>query len=123
MSTVGLQSGIYRGFVAVLLAATTACSGQQEAAPLATAAATASAADAAIPPTASPYDALPEAVRLTMGKPFTDDFDALVKRRAIRVTVTFNRTHYFIDKGQERGDQRERREAAQGSGREAQLNP
>ena len=103
MSTVGLQSGIYRGFVAVLLAATTACSGQQEAAPLATAAATASAADAAIPPTASPYDALPEAVRLTMGKPFTDDFDALVKRRAIRVTVTFNRTHYFIDKGQERG--------------------
>jgi membrane-bound lytic murein transglycosylase MltF len=26
-----------------------------------------------------------------------------VKRRAIRVGVTFNRTHYFIDKGQERG--------------------
>ena len=27
----------------------------------------------------------------------------MVKRRAIRVGVTFNRTHYFIDKGQERG--------------------
>ncbi len=38
-----------------------------------------------------------------MDKPFTGDFDALVKRRAIRVAVTFNRTHYFIDKGQERG--------------------
>ena len=35
--------------------------------------------------------------------PFTGDFDELVKRRAIRVAVTFNRTHYFIDMGQERG--------------------
>ena len=57
----------------------------------------------AIPETVSPYDALPEVVRLVMDKPFTGDFDALVKRRAIRVGVTFNRTHYFIDKGQERG--------------------
>ena len=31
------------------------------------------------------------------------DFDEMVKRRVIRVGVTFNRTHYFIDKGQERG--------------------
>ena len=38
-----------------------------------------------------------------MDKPFTGDFDALVARRSIRVGVTFNRTHYFIDKGQERG--------------------
>ena len=38
-----------------------------------------------------------------MDKPFTDDFDAMLKRRAIRVAVTFNRTHYFIDKAQERG--------------------
>ena len=38
-----------------------------------------------------------------MDKPFTDDFDAMVKRRMIRVAVTFNRTHYFIDKDQERG--------------------
>src|SRR4029078_11992515 len=48
-------------------------------------------------------DALPEAVRLVVDKPFTGDFDEMVKRRAIRVGVTFNRTHYFIDKGQERG--------------------
>ena len=38
-----------------------------------------------------------------MDKPFTGDFDEMIKRRAIRVGVTFNRTHYFIDKGQERG--------------------
>ena len=42
-------------------------------------------------------------VRGVMDKPFTGDFDELVKRRAIRVGVTFNRTHYFIDRGQERG--------------------
>ncbi len=59
--------------------------------------------DVPIPETASPFDALPEAVRLAMDEPFTGDFDALVKRRAIRAAVTFNRTHYFIDKGQERG--------------------
>ncbi len=89
--------------VAVLVvAAATACSGRQEAPPPA-ATATPSAADAPIPATASPYDALPQAVRDGMGKPFTGDLDALVERRAIRVAVTFNRTHYFIDKGQERG--------------------
>ncbi len=38
-----------------------------------------------------------------MDKPFTGDFDEMVKRRSIRVGVTFNRTHYFIDKAQERG--------------------
>ena len=38
-----------------------------------------------------------------MDQPFTGDFDEMVKRRSIRVGVTFNRTHYFIDKGQERG--------------------
>jgi hypothetical protein len=55
------------------------------------------------PGTASPYDALPEAVRLVADRPFTGDLDAMVQRRAIGVAVTFNRTHYFIDKGRERG--------------------
>jgi membrane-bound lytic murein transglycosylase MltF len=91
-----------RVVAALLVATATACSRQKVAPPAATAA-PASAADAPIPQTASPYDALPEAVRNGMGKPFTGDFDALVARRAIRVGVTFNRTHYFIDKGQERG--------------------
>ena len=102
-------SGVCRGVVALLVAAAaTACSGQQEeAAPPETPAAAPSAppsdTEAPIPETASPYDALPEAVRHVMDKPFTGDFDAMVTRRALRVAVTFNRTHYFIDKGQERG--------------------
>ena len=86
----------------LVVAAATACSGRKEA-PTPAAMATPSAADAPIPDTASPYDALPQAVRDGMGKPFTGDLDALIERRAIRVAVTFNRTHYFIDKGQERG--------------------
>ena len=45
----------------------------------------------------------PGPVRAIIDKPFTGDFDEMVKRRAIRVAVTFNRTHYFIDRGQERG--------------------
>jgi membrane-bound lytic murein transglycosylase MltF len=91
---------------ALVVTVATACSGQQEpASPAATAPAVAPApvADEPIPATASPFDALPDAVQLVLDKPFTGDFDALVKRRAIRVAVTFNRTHYFIDKGQERG--------------------
>jgi membrane-bound lytic murein transglycosylase MltF len=56
-----------------------------------------------VPPTPSPYDALPPAVRAAVDKSYTDDLDAMVKRRAIRVAVTFNRTHYFVDKGDERG--------------------
>jgi membrane-bound lytic murein transglycosylase MltF len=89
--------------VFVVGAAATACSGQQKAAPPSTTAPPPSAADAPIQETASPYDALPETARLMMDKPFTGDLDELVKRRMIRVAVTFNRTHYFIDRGQERG--------------------
>jgi membrane-bound lytic murein transglycosylase MltF len=60
-------------------------------------------AEEPLPPTTSPYDALPESVRSVIDKPATGDFDEMVKRRAIRVGVTFNRTHYFIDRGQEHG--------------------
>jgi len=89
--------------VLVVMAAT-ACSGQNEAAPASTpASATPAADDAPIPATPSPYDALPEEVRLVLDRPFTGDLDEMIQRRAIRVAVTFNRTHYFIDQGQERG--------------------
>jgi membrane-bound lytic murein transglycosylase MltF len=92
-----------RSLVAVLVTTVvTGCSGGKEAAPPATATAS-SASEQPIPPTASPYDALPDSVRLLLDQTFTGDFDAMVKRRAIRVAVTFNRTHYFIDRGQERG--------------------
>ena len=35
--------------------------------------------------------------------PATGDLDAMVKRRLVRIGVTFNRTFYFIDKGVQRG--------------------
>jgi membrane-bound lytic murein transglycosylase MltF len=93
------------GVVVALLIVTAAagCSGQKDEAPPVTAEITPAEPEAPIPETRSPYDALPESVRSMMEEPFTGDFDALVKRRAIRVAVTFNRTHYFIDQGQERG--------------------
>jgi len=104
MSTRFRHSDVCRSVVALLMFATaTACTRQQESAPAegpaasptappATAATAPSAADAPIPDTPSPYDALPEAVRLLADKPFTGDLDAMIKRRAIRVAVTFNRS-------------------------------
>ncbi len=47
--------------------------------------------------------ALPESVRLSIDRPFTGDLDEMVKRRMIRVGVTFNRTQYFVDHGVQRG--------------------
>jgi membrane-bound lytic murein transglycosylase MltF len=35
--------------------------------------------------------------------PFTGDFDGMKKRRLVRVLVVYNKTNYFIDKGQPRG--------------------
>jgi membrane-bound lytic murein transglycosylase MltF len=40
---------------------------------------------------------------MLLNRPFTGDFDELVKRRLIRAGVVFNRTQYFIDKGVQRG--------------------
>src|SRR5262245_12056636 len=36
-------------------------------------------------------------------KPFTGDFDAMVKRRLIRVVTVYSKTFFFIDKGTPRG--------------------
>ena len=47
--------------------------------------------------------ALPEGLRALVTRPFTGDFDEMVKRRLIRVAVPYNRTYYFIDQGVERG--------------------
>jgi membrane-bound lytic murein transglycosylase MltF len=86
--------------VAVLAVAAIACGSQPQTTP---AAPVAAADEAPIPPTAAPYDALPAAARGLLDKPFTSDLDDMIKRRMIRVAVAFNRTHYFIDEGQERG--------------------
>ena len=96
--------------IALLMAVVaTACTAEKPTAPLETRQTAAApvpgtpTADDPLPETASPYDALPENLRGAVLNPFTGDFDEMVKRRVIRVGVTFNRTHYFIDKGQQRG--------------------
>lgn len=40
---------------------------------------------------------------LKIEEKWTGDFDGMAKRRAIRVLVSHNKTHYFLDKGQQRG--------------------
>ncbi len=47
--------------------------------------------------------ALPASLRDLVARPFKGDFDELVKRRLIRVGVAYNRTHYFVDRGVQRG--------------------
>jgi membrane-bound lytic murein transglycosylase MltF len=59
--------------------------------------------DQPLPTVRSPYDILPEAVRVKLDQPFTGDFDEMVKRRLIRAGVVVNRTQYFVDKGVQRG--------------------
>src|SRR5262245_12118207 len=59
--------------------------------------------DEPLPPVASPYDALEPEARGLLDKPFTGDFDEMVKRRVIRAGVVYNRTQYFIDRGVQRG--------------------
>lgn len=46
---------------------------------------------------------LPEELRGRVDKVFTGDLDGLIKQRIIRAGVPFNRTFYFIDKGEPRG--------------------
>jgi membrane-bound lytic murein transglycosylase MltF len=59
--------------------------------------------DQPLPAVPSPEDAIPTEARSLIDKPFTGDFDAMVKRRLIRAGVVYNRTQYFIDRGQPRG--------------------
>jgi membrane-bound lytic murein transglycosylase MltF len=47
--------------------------------------------------------ALPEAVRAQVNQLFTGDLDEMVKRRLVRIGVTYNRTFYFVDRGMQRG--------------------
>jgi membrane-bound lytic murein transglycosylase MltF len=65
-------------------------------------AAPADSAAAPLPPPAFEA-ALPEGIRAHLYEPFTGDLDQMVKRRLIRVGVTYNRTFYFVDNGVQRG--------------------
>jgi membrane-bound lytic murein transglycosylase MltF len=59
--------------------------------------------DQALPDVPSPEDAIPAEARTFVNQPFKGDFDEMVKRRVIRAGVVYNRTNYFIDRGQQRG--------------------
>jgi membrane-bound lytic murein transglycosylase MltF len=58
--------------------------------------------EASLPP-AELETGLPPSVHDVVLKPFTGDLDSLVKRRAVRIGVAFNRTYYFVDRGKPRG--------------------
>ena len=62
----------------------------------------AQAADEPLPPLASEVG-LSGALRGMIEEPFTGDLDRMEARRLIRVGVTFNRTHYFVDRGSQGG--------------------
>jgi membrane-bound lytic murein transglycosylase MltF len=74
-------------------------------APAETAKPAAAASEPAEPPLPPPaYESsLPEGVRAILGNKFTGDFDEMMRRRLIRVGVTFNRTFYFVERGEQRG--------------------
>src|SRR5215468_2607239 len=44
-----------------------------------------------------------ETFRETESAPVFDDLEGLLARGKIRVAVTYSKTHYFVDKGQQRG--------------------
>ena len=82
----------------------TACGGGQAppaagSAPPAAAAPGAPAGTEAAPAADAPSDA---AITAAL-KPWTGDLDGMVKRRFIRVLVTFNKTNYFVDRADQHG--------------------
>lgn len=64
-----------------------------------TAAALGQSAKDTAPPAADPNFALADITR----QKFTGDLEAMIKRRLIRVLVTYSKTHYFVDRGTQRG--------------------
>ena len=81
-----------------------ACGGNKTAAPADQTSAAKPAVDADTLPLPSESETqLPQAVRESFLKPFKGDLNAMIKRRVVRIGVTFNRTFYFIDKGVPRG--------------------
>jgi membrane-bound lytic murein transglycosylase MltF len=81
-----------------------ACSGEQDEAEPTTAEPATPAAEVDEPLPPPEYEsALPESVRALLNQPFTGDLDEMVKRRLVRIGVTYNRTNYFGDQGVQRG--------------------
>src|SRR4051794_31506002 len=60
------------------------------------------ASDEPLPPSRLDTE-LDPGIRAYVGEPFTGDLDQMVKRRLVRIGVTFNRTFFFLDQGVQRG--------------------
>jgi membrane-bound lytic murein transglycosylase MltF len=110
MTFIPLESSAWRVRFSVIALASlgvafTACGGSKPAAPAeqTPAAKPAAEAEAPLPPPPAFETELPEDVQKALAKTFTGDFDEMVKRRVVRLGVTFNRTFYFVDKGVQRG--------------------
>ena len=63
----------------------------------------ASAAAGAAAPAATVEDQQRDVALQRIGEQWRGDLDGMIERRQIRVATTFNRTHYFIDQGVQRG--------------------
>jgi membrane-bound lytic murein transglycosylase MltF len=101
-----LASPFIGAVLALTALAETGCGGGKQESPSAPApeASTAPSAPAEEPLPPSPLDTqLPEAVREDVLKPFMGDLDEMVKRRVVRIGVTYSRTFYFVDRGVQRG--------------------
>jgi membrane-bound lytic murein transglycosylase MltF len=55
------------------------------------------------PPAAAPAKSVEQASVFLARKPWTGDYDAMIKRRVIRVLVPHSKTLYFVEAGQPRG--------------------
>lgn len=113
-----IRSSLGVALASLLLAtslATSGCSSKEEGAkapapaptqvaqpPSAAAASPPPAPDETLPPPTF-ETALPEGVRAELNEPFKGDLEAMVKRRLVRIGVPYSRTHYFIDRGMQRG--------------------
>lgn len=53
--------------------------------------------------TLTPSDKKPYAFDDVTLQKFTGDLDGMIQRRMIRLLVTYSKTHYFVDKGTQRG--------------------
>ncbi len=89
-------------FLALVFSAAACGGGARTDSPAASAPQAAQDADEPLPPSEI-ETLLPESVREWVLRPFTGDFDEMIKHKVVRVGVTFNRTFYFVDKGVQRG--------------------